>query len=514
MRVSDGGGASIPPGDPGAIRGAASQLSGLASQISGIRSESGGASSELVGRSWSSPAAGLFQQASGRYASDLGSVEDAVISAAGSLRTYAAALEAAQQQARTAIAAQSQAQMAAADAQNRLASQTPPSGASAQALAAFQQQQAQASTAIDDTLSQAVNTSGARLGGAFAQATAAAGACAGALNAAAGRMAPLAHRGPSGKVASGVDSKGAWIETFAGWFEKTSHLNDFLGAGAVSFIHQYEAAAERAGQSALAVFEKLPEDEAGVIAVLSGAAQVDGLAQAGQDFDTALSAAGKVSNPLVRLLTAGLSSDEGSVLAKVPLLGLVFTAGAIGLDFSEGKSPAEAIGVPVANLAIGTGAAEGMGALLASDAVAPVLASLAIPGVGEAVICGVAAVGVAYAVDMGASFVWDHRSAIGHAFESAADDVVSIDRAELHYGDVAWEKSAQALSNATSWAVTQGEQQLATLGNDAVSVGSTLLQTGNGALHTLASAGGTAVNSLESATNTAVHYAEPWNWGL
>ncbi len=141
MRMSDGGGASIPPGDPGAIRGAASQLSGLASQISGIRSESRGASSELVGRSWSSPAAGLFQQASGRYASDLGSVEDAVISAAGSLRTYAAALEAAQQQARTAIAAQSQAQTTAADAQNRLASQTPPSGASAQAVTAFQQQQ-------------------------------------------------------------------------------------------------------------------------------------------------------------------------------------------------------------------------------------------------------------------------------------------------------------------------------------------------------------------------------------
>ena len=502
MRMSDGGGASIPPGDPGAIRGAASQLSGLAGQISGIRSQSRGASSELVGRSWSSPAAGMFQQASGRYSSDLGSVEDAVTSAAGALRTYAAALEAAQQQARTAIAAQSQAQTTAADAQNRLASQTPPSGASSQALAAFQQQQTQASTAIDDTLTQAVTAAGARLGGAFAQATAAAAACAGALNAAAGRMAPLAHRGPSGKVASGVDSsKGAWIETFAGWFEKTSHVNDFLGAAAVSFIHQYEVAAERAGQSALAVFEKLPEDEAGVIAVLSGAAQVDGLAQAAQDFDTALSAAGKVSNPLVRLLTSGLSSDEGSVLAKVPLLGLVFTAGAIGLDFSEGKSPAEAIGVPVANLAIGTGAAEGMGALLASDAVAPVLASLAIPGVGEAVICGAAAVGVAYAVDVGASFAWDHRAAIGHAFESAVGAVVSVDQTELHYGEVAWQQSSQALANATTWAVTHGEQQLAALGNEAVSVGSTLLQTGGGALHTLA-------------RNTAVHYAEPWNWSL
>ncbi len=504
MRVSDGGGASIPPGDPGAIRGASSQLSGLASQISGIRSQSRGASSELVGRSWSSPAAGMFEQASSRYSNDLGSVEDAVTSAAGALLTYAAALEAAQQQARTAIAAQSQAQTTAEDAQNRLASKTPPAGASTQSLAAFQQQQTQASTAIEDTMTQAMSAAGARLGGAFAQATASAQVCAGALNAAAGRMAPLAHRGPSGKVASGVDaSKGAWIETFAGWFEKTSHMNDFLGAAAVSFIHQYEVAAERAGQSALAVFEKLPEDEAGVIAVLSGAAQVDGLAQAGQDFDTALSAAGKVSNPLVRLLTSGLSSDEGSVLAKVPLLGLVFTAGAIGLDFSEGKSPAEAIGVPVANLAVGTGAAEGMGALLASDAVAPILASLEIPGVGEAVICGLAAVGVAYAVDQGATWVWDNRAAIGHTLESAVNEVVSVDQTELHYGELAWNKSSQALANASTWAVTHGEQELASLGNDAVSVGSTLLHTGGGALHTLESAGGTVVND-----------AEPWHWGL
>ncbi len=81
-------------------------------------------------------------------------------------------------------------------------------------------------------------------------------------------------------------------------------------------------------------------------------------------------------------------------------------------------------------------------------------------------------------------------------------------------GSSPWNKSSQALSNATDWAVTHGEQQLASLGNDAVSVGSTLLQTGNGTLHTLASAGGTAVNNLESATSTAVHYAEPWNWGL
>jgi uncharacterized protein YukE len=525
MRVSDGGGPSIPPGDPGAIRGAAGQLSGLAGQITGIRSQSRGAASELVGQSWNSPAASVFQAASGRYASDLSSLEAAVTSAAAALRVYAAALESAQQQARAAIAAQSQAETAAADALTKLSSNTPPSGASAAALATFQQQQAQASTTINDTMSQAVNSAGTRLGAAFTQASAAAGACAGALNAAAGQMAPLAHRAPSGKVATGVDASKSWAETFSGWFEKASHENDFLGAAAVSFIHQYEQAAERAGQSSLAVLKNLPQDEAGVLAVLSGDAQVDGLEKAGQDFDAALSAAGNANNPLVKLLTKGLVDDDGSMLAKVPILGLVFTAGAIGLDFAEGKSPAAAVGVPVANLAIGTAAAEGMGALLASDAVAPILASLAIPGVGEAVLAGAAAIAVTYAVDQGATWVWDHRAAIGHSIESAVGAVVSVDESALQYGQVAYDKTVQVLGSATTWAVTHGEQELATLGNQALSLGSgalsnaeamgsTLLHTGGTALHTLEGSYGTAVNDLGSAASTAVHYAEPWNWGL
>jgi hypothetical protein len=435
----------------------------------------------------------------------------AVTSAAGALRTYAAALESAQQQARAAIAAQSQAETAASDALTKLTSKTPPTGASGAALASFQQQQAQASTAINDTMTQAVNSAGTRLSGAFTQASAAAGACAGALNAASGQMTPLAHRAPSGKVASGVDASKDWAETFSGWFEKASHENDFLGAAAVSFIHQYEQAAERAGQSSLAVLKNLPEDEAGVMAVLSGDAQVDGLEQAGQDFDAALSAAGNANNPLVKLLTKGLVDDDGSMLAKVPILGLVFTAGAVGLDFAEGKSPADAIGVPVANLAIGTAAAEGMGALLASDAVAPILASLAIPGVGEAVLAGAAAIAVTYAVDQGASWVWDHRAAIGHAVDSAVGTVIGVDESTLHYGQVAWNASTQALTSATTWAVTHGQQEVAALGNAALSLGSGALGNAEAVGSTLLHSGGAALNTLASA---AVHDAEPWNWGL
>lgn len=484
MRPMGGGGSTVPPGDPGAVRAAAGQLSGLAGQISGARSQSQGVAVQLAGRTWSSQAAGVFRQAAGTYDRDLGTLESALMTAAGALRSYAAALEAAQQQARHAIAAQSQANADAVDAQNRLAAASPP-GASPSEVQAFNAQQQQASTAVQDTLTRALNAAGTSLGGAFTQAHAAAVACAAALEGSAAKMAPLARLAPHGRGAHGVTNQGDWEKDFEGWFGNAGHVNDFLGAGAVSLVKQYERSVENLGQAATKIFDKLPQDEAGIDAILAGQETPAGLDELGNKFDAAVGLLKGSDNSLVNLLTRGLSSDEGSLLEKVPVLGALFTLGAIGFNVGDHEPLPQAVGEPVVNLAVGTATAEVVSTLLAGTAV---------PVVGEVIICGVVAAAVGYGVDKGATWLWDHRAQIGHDVETAVNTLLNADGTVLHYGDVAWKATTEALNDATGWAASETKKGLAAASNF------------------LATVGTTAGNAVVTAGETAVHYADPLNW--
>jgi hypothetical protein len=345
-------------------------------------------------------------------------------------------------------------------------------------------------------MTQSLNAAGGLLGDAFTRAAGAAAACAGELAAAGSRMASLARREPNGGAgAHGVANTSGWQDLFKGWFENAGHVNDFLGAGAVSLVHQYDTALEDAGQSALTAWKNLPQDEAGISAVLAEDAGVVGLAAAGDDFEAAVGAYARATNPLTELLTKGLG-DDGSALEKVPVLGSLFTLGAIGLNISEGKPLVTAIGTPVANLAIGGAAAEGMGTLLATDAGAELLASAFIPGVGEVIICGAAAVVVSYAVDKGATFLWDNRAAIGHGIESAVGGVVHLDEIELHYGEVAWQATTSAIGHVATWGVTTAISGLSTAGG------------------ALAAGGTTVLHASEAVGTTLLHDANPFNWSF
>jgi hypothetical protein len=190
-------------------------------------------------------------------------------------------------------------------------------------------------------------------------------------------------------------------------------------------------------------------------------------------WDLTRNAGEAAGNPLTRALTAGPSEESFGVLGKVPYLAYGVTALDMYQERNEGIG--KAVVEPLGNLAISTGIAEGTSAVVApaiasgaatlaagDGALAAIAGTAFVPGVGEVVIVGAAAVVGTYLADKGIQYLWDHRAAIGHALQTA----------------------------------------------------------GTATVHGLETAGSATVNGLESAGSTVVHTTshvvhdiEPWNWG-
>ncbi len=202
-------------------------------------------------------------------------------------------------------------------------------------------------------------------------------------------------------------------------FTWLGHANDFGGAGSTSWVEQYDAQLSIAERRMFEDITKVLGDPRAVNAILGGnpTPLIDAV---GSDpaWDVTANAASRAGNPLVRFLSAGPSEDAVGVLGKVPYLAYGMTAADMILNRNEGMG--KSVVEPLGNLAVGTAITEGttaaLGAAAAGDgAIAALAGTLCVPGVGEVVIVGAAAVLGTYAVDKGAEWVWEHRAEIGHA---------------------------------------------------------------------------------------------------
>ena len=193
--------------------------------------------------------------------------------------------------------------------------------------------------------------------------------------------------------------------------------------------------------------------------------------------------------PFVKALTKGLPEDMpcGAVLERVPLIGVAFTAFDIFANWRDGKGIGADV-QPVANLAIGTAAAEGMSSLLAAQSLD------FIPGVGEVVIAGTVVVGVVYGADQLGKLVWDNRQAIGRFVIKVGDQELHLAKDVYGYGNEAF----QYLSSTATEVVNTSEQ-----------VAGTIMHTGGQVLNTVENTGGAVLNTV----GQGIEDAAPWNWG-
>ena len=271
-----------------------------------------------------------------------------------------------------------------------------------------------------------------------------------------------------------------WAKPVITWL---GHANDFGGAGAVGLIKGYDAAHWRRGREA----RRRDRQRA-------GRRRGDGQHHGRQDaaafegvddpvWDLTKNAGEAAGNPLTRALTAGPSEESFGVLGKVPYLAYGLTA----LDMYEERNEGigKAVVEPLGNLAISTGIAEGTSAVVApaiasgaatlaagDGALAAIAGTAFVPGVGEVVIVGAAAVVGTYLADKGIQYLWDHRAAIGHALQTAGT-------ATVHGLETAGTATVNGLETA-----------------------------GSATVHGLESAGSTVVHT----TSHVVHDIEPWNW--
>lgn len=426
-----GGGPEVPPGDPEGIRGAAAQLHVVAGRVS----DASGSCSSVISTAldgWSSPSAQVFSDTGSRYRQDIHTLVDGLDAAASALRTYAAELQSAPDAARGAIAARQNAQDDAAAAEVRVGSTVPPpASAGAAAAQSFAADQARSLQGVQNRLAAATAAADARLASAQLAASEAASKCAAALARATGELHSLARQPPSGRVAHAVDSKekAGWVKVFDGWFTNVGHMNDLLGGMAVAVVHDYEKSADAAGKAASQIFESLPSDQAEMQAILNGGTPLAGIEEYAQTLDKAMTEAGVLENPVVKLLTKGLVSEDagflGQTLGKVPIVGALFALGDIGFRLADGKSIVSSVATPTANLAVG---------VVSTELVSAALASTAVPVVGEVVIAGAVSVVAATLADKGASWVWAHRGQIEHAVASVAHDYAQLQMDVVNYG--------------------------------------------------------------------------------
>lgn len=473
MLVGDGGGGGgVPPGDPGALQGAAQALAGVAAAVGDTAGKVTAEVSGLLGpATWSSPGAQAFQGAGARFSADLDTLDNALRSAAAIVRTYAQQLADAQAKARRALAAEASAQAAADQANAHLAAQAaPPASAGAAAQAAFASGQAQASTAIQDTLSTAMGAAQALQAAAFMEAAQAAAAAAAGLSGLTSQVAPLATLPPTpgshGAARGSAAEAKSNLELANKWLEWAGHRVDFAGAGAVALEHAYEklvGSGEGSGETSLVGKQMVAALEAAQKEGTDSALFLQLSDQAIANQETAMSIGALAESPLSKLLLASPFPAEGSLgfLSKVPGVGLLFTAGAIGLGVAQHKPLVEAVGAPMGNLAVGTVAAEGLASLMPEA-----IAGMAIPGVGEVILVGAGAVAITYGVDKGVTYLWDHRQAIEHGVATAAnwaynnlpvlgpltlDQGVHLASGAFHEGEHLASDAAHLASDAMPW---------------------------------------------------------------
>ena len=144
------------------------------------------------------------------------------------------------------------------------------------------------------------------------------------------------------------------------------------------------------------------------------------LPQAGRDAaaarETASWAAGVADSPLARFLR--WSPLEG-VAGKLPLVGVAVGAASLAAEVWAGENAGKA------GLTAGLGT---LGGAAGGEAMGALLGSMAIPGVGEAVLVAVGTGAAAALIGWGGEklgdFIWDHRAGMEHAFSSAAQTVV------------------------------------------------------------------------------------------
>jgi hypothetical protein len=271
------------------------------------------------------------------------------------------------------------------------------------------QQYSSACSAWDDLLAKVVRWEQA-IGTALADATSADARTARGL--AAYMTAASGFGGAVSGGATGTKSDDKAWDTFADFVDDAGHANDFGGAGAGVVIESFEGAVKRANKAWADFIDSVvgPED---LLKKLDGDDPT--LSRVGQNTVRALSLSDLADNPFVKGLTKGLPKRFG-VLAKVPFLGYAFTAFDLADSFIDGKGVGGYV-EPVANLAMGTAAAEGMSTVLASQSLD------FIPGVGEVIISGTVVVGVVYGADKLGKYLWHSRKDIAHLAEKAASDL-------------------------------------------------------------------------------------------
>ena len=500
-------GFEIPQGDPAALTAASTSWRRLGlALINEGDAVAGGARMTLGSAGWQGPASQAFADNSERLIKAFTADADASGRAATALSKLSDALAHAQQIARQALSdcgnaqdAVNSHQQAAGDA-GRAAQAADEQAASAvhpTTRSTFQQQADQArqqQTAANNAATLASN----RLMAAQARGQQAvtayeheAQAIAATLNAAAGEL-------------EGAEEVGeGWAKPVITWL---GHANDFGGAGAVGLIKGYDAAIGVAVGKLDGEISSVLGDDQAMASIMGG--QTPAAFEGVRDpvWDLTRNAGEAAGNPLTGALTAGPSEESFGVLGKVPYLAYGLTALDMYQERNEGIG--KAVVEPLGNLAISTGIAEGTSAVVApaiasgaatlaagDGALAAIAGTAFVPGVGEVVIVGAAAVVGTYLADKGIQYLWDHRAAIGHALQTAGTATV----------------------NGLETAGTATVHGLETAG---VATAHGLATAGTTVSHGLETAGSATVNGLESAGSTVVHTTshvvhdiEPWNWG-
>lgn len=464
-------GFEVPTGDPGALNAAAGSWRTLGAALDAQGQAVGtGAGAALSAGSWEGSAASRFSDEAERLVKAFVANVGACGRAASALRELAQALEQAQQATRQAMTECEQYQTEAASQQ----------AAAAQAGQAAQAAHQSAAGAVHPSAISAYNQEAARQQQLQSSAQSAATRAQDGLKGAQarGRAAAAAYEHQAQAVTAQLHAAAAELQApgeMAGWAEPAvtwaGRLNDVAGAGTTALIKSYNAVitkmTDQMEREAYAFLSNPGawENPANVATPLS---EVDDALAAGGLSDTALSDArmtfasgltGIANSPVSKALTRGIVPEgsfgaAGDVLSKVPIAGVAFT----GLDMymNRNKGIGDEFVQPIGNLALGTGLAEGTSSVIASVGVSDGLltavgGSALIPGVGEVVITGAVVVGGVMAVDWAGHAIWDHRAAIVHGVEHAADwtynEGKSLVQGAVHEGKSLVHGAEQVLSD-------------------------------------------------------------------
>ena len=420
----------VPPGDPGAVSAAATLLQAVASATGTTAGNVKGISGSLEPSCWVGSGAEGFAAAAGRYATKLGTLQEAYAHLSGGMSVYAAALQAAQALARQANAMAAAAEAEAAAASARVASQSPPAGASPSAVSAFAASQASASAQISNSLSGVLQQADLMRSEAFAQAQAAAATARGVVEAVIGALQPLGASPPSAwSRITDANDKAGWA--LNSWGVYGAFVTSAKGFQWGSAFLQYLAKSDLAGAAnSNGLNLGTTAERSQWSKVMNEAKAAKGSASdARGEFDDSIAPEGGMSAGTILGRTGlglGMASDVVTFVSPSAPFG---PGGVLGGNTDRAMAAANFT-------ASGVALSSSMGATFGIEG-----GLMAVPGV-DVVVGGVI---VGTAVYFGGEFVYEHWSDVTH-WTSGAADWVGHETSSVASG--AWHETSSVASGA------------------------------------------------------------------